>query len=109
MVCGHPEATSDPSSGEAACPWFAKATDFEELRQQTAAIAAAIASHTKGHSGGVTLACSPPVWTLSGLVLALPALLWWLWLHFWFRPPALPSQRQDPLRLRAAGANERSV
>jgi len=101
MVCS--------DSSEKACPWFARATNFAELRGRAADIAAEIASHSQGHSGDVMRTCSPPLGALLGLLLVLPALLWWLWLHFVFRPPPRPATRRDPQRLRAAGANEQSL
>merc|ERR1712054_282915 len=50
----------------------------------------------------------PPLWSLWALLLLLPAMLWWCYLHVRCRkeqPPA-PFVHRDPDRILLAGANQ---
>lgn len=87
------------------CPFFASAKDFDELKLKIDGIAEELGGMIK------VVACDFPRWVLSGVLLLLPLLLWWVYLHCCFRRSVTGSvgphmQKAPEDRLRTAGVNQ---
>jgi hypothetical protein len=105
------ELSSCTTASNQQCAFFESAADFALLRARASDLAQGV---TTGLTSEVTEKlisheCDTPFWTLSGLVLWAPFLLWWCYLNL-----ACPQRhistttsiRKDPQRLCTAGANE---
>lgn len=90
------------------CPRYLSG-NLADIKSKAAAIAASLATlaQEQEERHDVVYQCDAPTWTLSGLTLWLPLVLWWLY-HRWQRKnSAIETARKhkDPERLHAVAQN----
>jgi hypothetical protein len=103
--------TSCASPAGKQCPFFVSASDFALLRSRAGELSQGV---TTGLLNQVTEEvvrheCHAPLWTFAGLLLWVPFLSWWCYLHvncLKRKSPTTHRATKDPQRLRTAGANE---
>lgn len=98
-------------SQRADCPFFESAADFELLRGRARDLASSVTTGLENEvtERVVTHRCDIPLWTLHGIWLWIPLLIWWCYLHVSLpQRQAQPAKHtpKDPQRLCTAGANE---
>jgi len=105
------ELTSCTTPTSQQCPFFESAADFALLKKRAKDLAEGVTTGLTSEvtERVITYKCDAPVWTLCGLGLCIPFLLWWSYLHCPRPRPSVPAakkQSKDPVRLATAGANE---
>eukprot|EP00929_Paragymnodinium_shiwhaense_P097552 TRINITY_DN59204_c0_g1_i1.p1 TRINITY_DN59204_c0_g1~~TRINITY_DN59204_c0_g1_i1.p1 ORF type:complete len:647 (+),score=91.57 TRINITY_DN59204_c0_g1_i1:85-2025(+) len=105
IVCFHEPPSPSP------CRLFVSAANFAELVSRAGQLAANITKDTESSATrrDFTYPCDPPpLWSLWALLLLLPLMLWWCYLHVRCRKEQPPAQfvHRDPDRILLAGANQ---
>jgi len=103
--------TSCTTPSNQQCSFFESAADFALLRARASDLARGVTTGLASEvtEKVVTYECDTPVWTLSGLLLVAPLVLWWCYLNFSIPQRdagTVTSTRKDPQRLCTVGANE---
>merc|ERR1712232_84073 len=102
VVCYKEPPTPSP------CKYFVAAANFQQLVARAREVASSIASETDRSVTHIThdFPCDAPLEVLWALLLLLPAVLWWLYLHLRCprKPAPAPFVHRDPDRILLAGA-----
>merc|ERR1712066_297422 len=75
--------TSCTASTTQQCPYFESAADFDLLRSRAGDLAAGVTTGLTSEvtEKKITYDCKTPIWTLGSLVLWVPLVVWWCYLH----------------------------